>query len=216
MDHGFWLQAWEDGRTNFHRDAVSPTLPAHARAVFPGSGTILVPLCGASVDLRWLADAGWSVLGVELSPLACARLAERDGLEPVDPRGPFAAWARDGVTVLCGDFFALTPALAGPIAGIWDRAALVALHPDQRAGYVAVQRALLGSGGVLLDVLAYDQTRMDGPPWSVDADVVRALWPEARLIAEDPQEAPPRFQERGLDRFVGQTWAIAVVPSSPA
>lgn len=210
MDHGFWLQAWEDGRTNFHKEEANPTLVAHASAVFPRGARVLVPLCGATHDLRWLASNGWSAVGVELSPLACARLAERDGLASVAPLGPFERWEAPGITLLCGDVFALTPALVGPIDGVWDRAALVALHPDQRAGYVGVLRALLGSGSLLLDVLAYDQAVMEGPPWSVNADAVADLWPEAVLLEEVPQDAPPRFQERGLGALIGRVYRASM------
>ncbi|MCB9673775.1 MAG: thiopurine S-methyltransferase [Alphaproteobacteria bacterium] len=194
MKPEFWINAWETGRRGFHMSEVHPDLPAHG-ALFGGEGAVFVPLCGATHDLAWLRDQGHHAVGIELSPLALAELAEREGLEESGRHGPFTKFEGPGITVLQGDYFHLTPALLGPIAGIWDRAALVALHPDQRADYVALQRALLGDRGrLLLNVFAYDQALTDGPPWSLDTDVVAALWPEAQLVEERPAELPPHFQ----------------------
>ena len=182
MQPEFWLEAWKAGRRGFHRDSVHPDLQKHAH-VLPAKGTVLVPLCGATHDLKWLADHGWTAIGVELSPLAVQELAARDGLTQVDDLGPYARWTAPGITVLVGDFFALTPEHIGQVDAIWDRAALVALSPDMRADYLQVERRLLRPGGaLLLNVLSYDQTVRDGPPWSVPPDLVAALWPEAELV----------------------------------
>ena len=152
-------------------------------------GTVLVPLCGASLDLPWLVEQGWTVVGVELSPIAVAEIAEREGLEPLPAVGPFKAVGNGAITVLCGDFFQLQPKHVGPLAGIWDRAALVAMHPDQRKDYLAVHKRVLGEGVLLLNVLDYDATKADGPPWAVGEQAIADLWPGLELLdskAEQP------------------------------
>ena len=58
-----------------------------------------------------------------------------------------------------------------------DRAALVAINPEDREEYSATQVKLLKSGGhILLSTLSYDQSKMDGPPHSVDEATVRSLY----------------------------------------
>jgi len=197
MKPEFWLEAWQNGRRGFHRPDAHPDLVAHAQH-FGGSGRVLVPLAGATLDLGWLRDNGYHAVGVELSDIAAQEVAEREGLEEVEASGPFRRFEGPGITLLVGDFFALTPDILGPIVGIWDRAALVALHPTQRASYVALQRELLGDGRVLLAVLSYDQSITEGPPWSVPPDVVAEHWPEAELINKNTAQLPPRMTSGGF------------------
>lgn len=62
-----WLERWRQGRTGWHEATGNRGLRAHWRAT---GRRVLVPLCGKSPDLVWLADRGNEVFGVELSPLA--------------------------------------------------------------------------------------------------------------------------------------------------
>jgi thiopurine S-methyltransferase len=206
MEPDFWLAAWQAEQIGFHRDEPHEDLIRHAASVFR-PGTVLVPLCGATHDLAWLAQHGWTAVGVELSPIACERLAQRDGLVAMAPLGPFARWQGPGITLLCGDIFALEPALVGSLTGVWDRGALVALHPDQRAPYVARMRALLGSGRLLLNALSYDQRVADGPPWSIDAAVVADLWPDAQVLEARQEPAPPRLAAAGVEQLTVTVWS---------
>lgn len=71
MEPEFWHQRWEANQIGFHEGQVNAHLARHYAhlELVPGQ-TVFVPLCGKSVDLRWLADRGSHVLGVELSPIA--------------------------------------------------------------------------------------------------------------------------------------------------
>lgn len=206
MKPEFWIEAWENGNRGFHMREPNAHLVAHAHTVFPASGRILVPLCGATHDLQWLVDNGFQAVGVELSPLAARELADRDGLEQVAPD----RFEKPGVTLLVGDFFAMTQNAVGPIDGIWDRAALVAMHPEQRVAYVAKERELLGQGTLLLNVMAYDQSFFDGPPWSVDADAIGLLWPEAECFHDVQQGAMPRFAEQGVKHVSARLYRASI------
>ncbi|MFO1505908.1 MAG: hypothetical protein U1F23_02325 [Lysobacterales bacterium] len=65
-----------------------PLLQKHwpALGVAPGA-RVLVPLCGKTLDMLWLAEQGLHVLGVDLAPLAIESfLHER-------PRGAAERWA---------------------------------------------------------------------------------------------------------------------------
>ena len=42
---------------------------------------IFVPMCGKSVDLRWLADNGHTVVGVEMAGIAVKSFFEENQLE---------------------------------------------------------------------------------------------------------------------------------------
>src|SRR5512138_1105185 len=71
MKRDFWLERWERGETGFHQDEINPYLLQHwpELHVAPG-GEVFVPLCGKSLDMVWLRERGYFVLGVELSPIA--------------------------------------------------------------------------------------------------------------------------------------------------
>jgi thiopurine S-methyltransferase len=82
LDRRFWEQKWAEGATAFHRGAVSPALERHARTYFPPGSTVLVPLCGKSHDLAWLAAQGFEVHGVEFVEQAAREFFAGHGIEP--------------------------------------------------------------------------------------------------------------------------------------
>ena len=202
MHAEFWLSRWEEGRTGFHREDVHADLIRFEdRFLGDGPHRVLVPLCGKTLDLAWLASRGHTVVGVELSPVAAAALFEQAGLTPTKTEdGPFTRWTAGSITILQGDVFEATPERVGPIDRIWDRAAIVALDPPRRERYAATVRALLPSGGLILqNAFAYDQSQMDGPPFAVPEDEIAAHyagWDRTLLLRENPIEG--KFAERGI------------------
>lgn len=221
MEKSFWLDRWESGKTGFHADAVHADLLGHAEWLLQaGPQRVLVPLCGKSWDLFWLAKQGHHAVGIEVAERAVRAMHEEHGRAfSTRAVGPFQAFETEGLscTVLCGDVFDLSPQILQTVAGglataVWDRAALVALHPSDRARYVALQRSLTLPGArVLLNVLNYDAAVMDGPPWCIGPDAVVALWGDQDLARVDrtslhTQEA--RWRERGHTWFERDLYRI--------
>ena len=62
------------------------------------------------------------------------------------------------------------------IDAVYDRAALIALPPRSRNRYARHQFDLTGGAGQLLITLDYDQTQMDGPPFSVPEEEIGVLY----------------------------------------
>jgi thiopurine S-methyltransferase len=181
MEAGFWHERWEAGEIGFHQDSTHQMLVKHWPALRLAAGAcVLVPLCGKSRDMLWLADTGYDVVGVELSEIAVqAFLAENDLVAQSGAAGRFAACRAGRVTLLCGDFFALTPEVTGPIAAVYDRAALVALPPDMRRRYVAKLRQLCAPGvQMLLITFEYAEGAISAPPFCVPEAEVRSLYSE--------------------------------------
>ncbi len=69
MGKDFWLNRWNQNEIGWHQTEVEPALIEWATHLKPGR--ILVPLCGKSLDMVWLRDQGFKVVGVELSAIAC-------------------------------------------------------------------------------------------------------------------------------------------------
>ena len=214
MEPAFWHKRWADNQIGFHQGQVNPYLQAHWPAVglAPGS-RVLVPLCGKSLDLAWLAGQGYHVLGVELSRRAVEGFFREHGLEPeVRQQGAFEVWRQGDVELWCGDFFALRAQDIGDCMGLYDRAALIALPPQMRVKYVeALSASLPVSCRGLLVTLDYDQALLDGPPFSVGDEEVRqglAGWQVEELeVAELIQESP-KFLQAGASSLLERVYRI--------
>lgn len=214
MDADFWLARWQDGRTHFHQTRVTPPLAKFWPTLgLPVTSKVLVPLCGKSLDMIWLAEQGHAVLGVELSLLAVEQFFAENGLTPTvrDANGG-QYYAAGRIEIFCGDIFALGESVFKSCTGAYDRAALVALPIEMRARYVNhVYGQMPQDYRGLLITLDYDQSQMDGPPFSVPDSEVQALYgghSSATLLdRRDILDKEPKFKSRGvaqLDTLVYQ------------
>jgi len=205
MQAEFWLERWREGRTGFHRDAPMPLLLQHWPALaLPRDSRVLVPLCGKTLDMRWLAEQGHRVLGVELSPLAVAQFFAEQGLKPTRHESPLGMHHVAGnIEIIEGDVFALDDATLAGCSAVYDRAAVIALPPPLRARYAREVYARLPAGcrGLMI-TLEYPQYEMEGPPFSVDASEVAALfgghWDLDLLERRDILASQPAFREGGV------------------
>ncbi len=208
MDVEFWKQRWEDNETGFHLDEVNPFLPRFwSHLKLPENSRVFVPLCGKSLDLRWLREQGHEVCGVELSPLALQQFFSEQGLQPEIHRlGAFEIWETDGIRLFCGDFFELTPELLGLPSVVYDRASMIALPPTMRPDYAHhLQYLAPASAPRLLVALDYEQAQMAGPPFAVSEAEVQALYGDIfqieKIFSEDILAENERFRQKGLTRL---------------
>lgn len=212
MDASFWRERWGADQIGFHEHQVHPDLQRFAEDWLEGASGVLVPLCGKTVDLPWLARRVPTV-GVELVHKAVEALHDEHGLSAdCEPSGSFVAWRTENLTVLCGDVFELRPHHVAQVNRVWDRAALVALDPPRRRRYAETLRNALQPGAqILLSAFAYDQQRMSGPPHSVPEDEVRSLYDGAdiEVLLED-RELDPRWKQRGHDWWVRTVYRVTL------
>ncbi len=170
---------------------------------------MLVPLCGKSVDLLWLAERGHAVTGVELSPVAVQAFFEENGLAYTqEPAGELLRYftCDKPIEIYCGDYFALRQA---PFDAVFDRGALVALPAEQRPAYAAHTRSLLRDGATqLLLTLSYEQAKVDGPPFSVMPEEAARYWPTLTPISrfDALETCPPKFRAAGLNEVIEIVW----------
>lgn len=215
MEPEFWQAKWDAGQIGFHSAEVHPDLDFYGDAWLQGGHQrVLVPLCGKSVDLAWLAARGHYVVGIELAKNAVIALFAEADLTPEWTAVEGGERATAGrLTVFCGNLFDLSPKTIGPVTRVWDRAALIALHPDQRAAYVAHLRACMTPDAVvLLNVLSYDPAVMDGPPWSVDGPTVSQYYPQAEQL-RSRNALDDRWKARGHRRVDAVTWRAHIQSS---
>jgi thiopurine S-methyltransferase len=208
MDGEFWLERWREGRIGFHQERVTPLLQKYWPSLgLSSESQVLVPLCGKSLDMLWLAEQGHHVLGVELAPLAVEQFFAENGLTPDIRPSPLGKhYVHGRIEIICGDIFALDKATLAACQGVYDRAALIALPEAMRGRYVRhVYGQLSDQYRGLLLTLEYQQDAMDGPPFSVEEAEVRRLFAghsDATAIdRRDILQKEPRFIERGLKRL---------------
>jgi thiopurine S-methyltransferase len=188
-----WLAVWREDRIGFHEGVTNALLAAHADQL-AGRSRVLVPLCGKTVDLTFLAQRGHAVVGIELVELAAQAFFREHELVPeISPFGPFTRYASGSIQILVGDFFAAAPALLGTFDALYDRAALVALPLDVRERYVRLVRELVAPGGAgLINTFEYDQSLWAGPPFSVSDSELRAHYAGlgVELLVKGPATTP--------------------------
>lgn len=208
MEAEFWLERWRDGRIGFHQTRITPLLQKYWPSLdLPAGATVMVPLCGKSLDMLWLAEQGFRVLGVELAEQAVQQFFAENNLPVATHRSDMGVhYVSGSIEILCGDIFDMDAATLRGCAGVYDRAALVALPADMRPRYVDHVYGQLADGyrGLLL-TLDYPQDELDGPPFSVvDEEVQRLYSPHSNAIVIDRRDIldkDPKFQSQGVTRL---------------
>lgn len=206
MDREFWLERWDSNQIGFHQPAANPLLARHWPLLgVPEAKSVFVPLCGKSLDMRWLASCGHHVFGVEWSASAIESYYE-EGNEVPDREGDFYLdrYHSESTTIYCGDFINLATLDIWGTGAVYDRGALVALPPALRARYADhLQRIVPEHAKMLLITLEYDQSKVAGPPFSVTAQEVEQLYAERctiTLLEETTTSLlPPKFSAAGID-----------------
>ena len=175
MDPSFWHQRWEKNEIGFHEEKPNPLLVEHFHELLIAKGRrIFVPLCGKTRDISWLLSRGYRVAGAELSQLAIEQLFIELGMQPeIEAVGNAEQWSANNLDIFVGDIFAVFGKVLGPVDAVYDRAALVAFPKDMRNRYAAHLTEMTGKAPQLLICYDYDQTLMDGPPFSVSHEEVR-------------------------------------------
>ena len=205
----FWLDRWKTGRIGFHQEGVNPKLTEFWPALPKGS-RILVPLCGKSNDLLWLAEQGYEVTGVELSSLAVIQfLGDNDLAFNTHQEGDLKVHTVDGLPlrIVEGDYFQFKE---NEFDACYDRAAMVAMPESKRTEYVSHTLGRLSSSAcVLLVSLQYDGDKQ-GPPFSINEDSVVSLWGNQiqKIASENLALTNPQYKEEGHNIFEESVWRI--------
>lgn len=181
LEEANWKHRWDKGFTQWHMEKPHPSLvsalptlltkPSSTDSSTPASSrpVVLVPLCGKTIDLLYLAEQGYRVVGVEFVAQPCheffAQHKWSDGsyiqysVERVTDNVTLFREKLDRILIVQSDFFSphLTPQLisavdkkdndsasAGAGADVcWDRASLVAINPCDRLKYIHKVRSLM-------------------------------------------------------------------------
>lgn len=216
MDKNFWHERWRNGQIGFHSSQTHWALESYwPKLGLSVNQPVLVPLCGKSLDMRWLRQHGHTVEGVELDPTAVEAFFDEwraeGGLANM-PTTDLRCMSANGVRLCVMDFFQYKPARS--FEAFYDRAALIALPEAMRPDYVGHLRSCLRRQAKgLLVTLEYDQSQKDGPPFAVLEDEVNGLNGfKARLLERrDVLADSPKFRERGVSSLHEAVYELTAV-----
>lgn len=174
MDRSFWLQKWEKNNIAFHRSEANPSLIQYFDKLALAKGSrVFVPLCGKTLDIGWLLSKGYRVVGAELADMAIEQLFRELGVEPaVLDVGAVKHYSATDIDIFVGNIFDVSSKLLGAVDAIYDRAALVALPKAMRHRYTAHLTEVTDKAPQLLITYEYDQSLMEGPPFSISNEEV--------------------------------------------
>jgi thiopurine S-methyltransferase len=201
MNPEFWQERWQDKRIGFNQPEVNPLLIKHFSALnLPAGSRVFVPLCGKSIDMVWLASQGYDVVGIELVESAVQAFFTENNISPTVTKHS------DNPNIKCyqgqllgqiielwvADIFALKPEDLGQVDAVYDRAALIALPAEMRPEYSEQVRQLSsnvdadvsGNAPQLLLTLNYDQSKRNGPPFSISNEQVQQYYDSHYKITE--------------------------------
>ncbi len=138
MSNRLWREKWERNDIAFHQDMVNPLLQRFlSRLTLLAGDRIVVPLCGKSLDMDWIARMGFRVIGIELSDIAIQAYFDALRVVPSHQRqGRFVRWWHEDAEIWCGDIFDLTTDDLGKVKALYDCAALTALPAGVRERYI--------------------------------------------------------------------------------
>jgi len=209
MEISYWKSRWNRGRTGWHMEEVYPHLKTYWRRLELDRGSsVLVPLCGKSLDLLWLADRGHRVFGVEVSEIAIREFLEEAGLNWEErEKGPFTLYRAGQIRLWQGNFFDLEPGMLPRLDAIYDKAALIALPEEKRAEYARlINRLCVPATRILLNSFEYDQDEMSGPPFAVFEDELQRHFGgrfDLELLHEESLfDRLVKFRQRGLSTYL--------------
>lgn len=173
MPHPSWDESyaseqlpWDTGRPEpllVDFVAAGGVMPCPALEIGAGTGTNAI----------WMAERGFDVLGVDVSPLAVAKASAKMQGRPLRCR--FAV----------SDFLSAVPP-GGPFEFVFDRGCFhVFDEPEERLRFAAHVAGVLKPGGLWLSVIGSTEgsPREAGPPRRSAAEVVRAVEPALEIVA---------------------------------
>ncbi|XP_078318817.1 putative thiopurine S-methyltransferase isoform X4 [Crassostrea virginica] len=176
----YWQKRWEERKIGWHK---------------------------TNVDSLW--EMGHVIVGVEVARAALEEFFEENSIKYTvsdlpDGAGSLFTSEDNRIHLYCCDLFSFKSDFGGPMNGVWDRGALVAINKEDIPRYVEILSSLLAPDFCyLVETFEFDETKHSGPPFFVsDKDLNDLYGGKFTLTKLDRQDA---FEEQhkawGIDSF---------------
>ncbi|XP_076031822.1 thiopurine S-methyltransferase-like [Oratosquilla oratoria] len=203
-----WSDKWKEGETSWHKEEVNPDLIKHEHKLLTGPGLdVLIPLCGKTIDMKWLYDKGHKVTGIEGVEKPIIEFFTEHGILYKKENLSWGTLykSEDGrLKIYQSDLFKVEPSHLGKFDAVWDRASLVAISENDRERYAALLKSLLKPKfHYLLSVMKYEPTAaFSGPPYNIPLNLVAELFGDV-----SNQEVLEEFDRVKREPFIIQ-WGL--------
>ncbi|HEX5051138.1 MAG TPA: class I SAM-dependent methyltransferase [Planctomycetota bacterium] len=198
-----WNEHYAGGFTPWDTGVADPLLMQMVESGALPTGRALDVGCGTGGNAIWLAQHGYTVLGVDVAPLA---------IEKAQQRLPAGLPCRFATL----DFLAAEPT-GGPFQLVFDRGCWhVFDEPEQRARVAARVAAVLAPDGMWLSLIGSTEgpARDIGPPRRSLRDVVAAIEPHLELVSVRSAEFRDTPEPAMAWICLSRRRAVAAQPSS--
>ncbi|XP_064607003.1 thiopurine S-methyltransferase-like isoform X2 [Liolophura sinensis] len=172
---------------------------------------IFVPLCTKSIDLKWLADQGHTVVGLEVAESCIQSFFKEQKLEftvemGLGGKAKIYKAVNHNIKLYVADFFDFNKEAEGQFDGVWDRRAMISLNKDQYPRYVALIKTLLAPDGRCLFVNAdFDRTTCPGP-YLVTHEMLKDLYKDGYKV--EYVDERNRSEKDDPEELVGFKWFL--------
>lgn len=205
MEISYWQSRWRNDKIGWHMDVVYPPLRKHwPQLSLKSQARVLVPLCGRSHDMKWLAQQNFQVIGVEVSQKALRDFMNQwDEKFSTNSSHGFTIYKSASIELWQGDFMKIPERKIKPVDAVYDKAAIVALPKKMRTEYANKLLELCDDHTqILLQTFEYKQNEMNGPPFSVDEEEINQHFGDyfsiTLLHKQSLFDELSKFQRRGL------------------
>lgn len=206
MDFEFWSNCWVKPTQPFHLTKPHHFLTEYFSEYFSDKERVLLPLCGKTQDINFIANNGIKAIGVEFNPRAVESFFEDSQLTPdITSLDNKTRYQTTNIEIWLSDFFDINRDDIGQFQAIFDRAALVALPAEMRPDYAKHLLSFLApQGRLLLVTMDYDVEQMSGPPFYIDKTEIEKLFPNThikQLARTSIIQSHPKWRELELSRL---------------
>jgi thiopurine S-methyltransferase len=196
-----WKDSWSSPDVDFHNPDLNDIFLKYNNKMLTKPGMrIFVPLCGKAVEMKWLLDQGYKVVGLEVAPVPCKAFFEENNIPyQVKEIGAIPGEkyeSLDGTcAIFCCDFFQISVDICGEFDGVWDSGGLNAMEKEDREKYINVIRTLMGKGCV--NMTEFNNFDFD-TNWSMSMTELEKCFGEGFKVEEVAKmDAPQKMKDIG-------------------
>jgi len=185
--YSFWEGRWSDGHTPWDHGHPAPPFQEFVEQFGAPGGNVILPGAGSGHDVRFFAELGAHVVGMDISP-SSVDVAHRLNSHP-------RAKYRVG-NILDPDI-----RWHGHFDWVIEHTCLCALEPEHWKAYMKGVRNLLKKNGYYLGLLYRNPVYEEGPPFGIDEKGIEELFGKHfdLIKAWVPRKSyPSRFEREEL------------------
>ena len=175
MENHILVGAFQEGARFYQpqRPEAHDFLTRHLTPDQLSGRNVVVPNCGRSVDMIYLAQHAARVTGTGCTPMQIEQFQEENCLY-MEFDG--AAWRFDSLSLSPVPLCNLPDAQLGTVDIVYDRSAMISTAPDMRGDYLSrIDRLTRPGGRIYLMTVEFSTQRSEGP-YSISAAEVETLF----------------------------------------